>query len=204
MIELIKNILNSPAGSFAFVFSFIVLAFWMCHWITKKLTKINTEHDHLTNNVNSAVGNIDKIRRDLAYIKGSIDIMQRQTSDGYTQRNSPISLTEKGKEEVSRNNLDILVERNWDAIYRLMDKEVESKNPYDIQRYCLETAATEPEKLFADSDVALIKELAFKNGLALMTYTNILGVLIRDKYFKQKGINIEDVDKHDPHRKIKD
>ena len=32
-----------------------------------------------------------------------------------------------------------------------------------------------------------------------MSYTNILGVLIRDKYFEQKGINVEDVDKHDPH-----
>ncbi len=201
MVDLIKEILKSPAGSFASVFAFIVFAFWLCHWVTKYLTRISTNHSHLTESLAGATGAIDEIRRDLAYIKGSIDIMQRQTSDGYTQRNSPISLTEKGREEVSRNNLDMLVDRNWDTIYRLMEKEVESKNPYDIQRYCLETAATEPGKLFADSDVALIKALAFKNGLALMTYTNILGVLIRDKYFKQKGIDIEDVDKHDPHLK---
>lgn len=32
-----------------------------------------------------------------------------------------------------------------------------------------------------------------------MSYTNILGVLIRDKYFKQKNIKIEEIDKHDPH-----
>lgn len=203
MLDFVKDALNSPAGSFAFIFAFIVLAFWACHWVTRKLTRINMEHDRLTHNINSTMGNIDEIRRDLSYIKGSIDIMQRHISDGYTQKYSPISLTEKGKEEVSRNHLDLLVDRNWDTIYRLMDKEVESKNPYDIQSFCLETAATEPKKLFVDSDVALIKELAFKNGLALMTYTNILGILIRDKYFKQKGINVEKVDKHDPHIKNK-
>jgi len=57
----------------------------------------------------------------------------------------------------------------------------------------------QPNKFFAESDVLLIKELAYKKGLALMTYTNILGVLIRDKYFRQKGIDIDDVDKHAPH-----
>jgi hypothetical protein len=33
-----------------------------------------------------------------------------------------------------------------------------------------------------------------------MTYTNMLAVLIRDKYFLIKGIAIEDVDKYDPNR----
>lgn len=199
MIEFVKQALNSPAGSFGFIFALVVLAFWLCHWVTKKLTKINTDHSHLTSNIDSTITNIDEIRRDLAYIKGSIDMMQRNYTDGYTKRNSPISLTEKGKDEVRNNKLDIIVERNWSTIYDIMEKEVVSKNPYDIQTYCIETAATEPNKFFAESDVLLIKELAYKKGLALMTYTNILGVLIRDKYFRQKGIDIDDVDKHDPH-----
>jgi glutamate synthase (NADPH/NADH) small chain len=69
----------------------------------------------------------------------------------------------------------------------------------NLEQYIIETAFAEPEKFFTEEDFLKIKSIAFKNGYALMSYTNILGVLIRDKYFEQKGINVEDVDKHDPH-----
>lgn len=200
MIEFVKELLRTPAGSFGFIFAFIVLAFWLCHWVTKYLTKINSNHGHLTDSLSSATSSIDEIRRDLAYIKGTLDIMKRNTNDGYTQRNSPISLTEKGKKEVEENGLYDLVDRNWSVIYQAIEQNVVNKNAYDIQTYCMETPATNPEKFFAESDILIIKELAFKKGLAFMTYTNMLGVIIRDKYFKQKGINIDEVDKHDPHQ----
>lgn len=199
MLELLRDIFGSEAGQFGAALALVILAFWLCHWVTKYLTRINTNHSNLAKSINSTIEHIDEIRRDISYVKGSLDLISRGHSDGYTQRQSPISLTAKGKEEVEKHRLDDIVNRNWETIYKQLEKDVISKNPYDIQAYCLETAATEPEKFFTQSDIVQIKELAFKKGLSLMTYTNILGVLIRDKYFKQKGMNIEDIDKHDPH-----
>ena len=125
--------------------------------------------------------------------------IQKTVTDGYTQRHSPVSLTEKGRAEVKESGLDKMVERNWPKICQTLDKETKSKNPYDIQSYCMENVFVSPEKFFTDEDVFYIKELAFKKGLALMTYTNMLAVLIRDKYFIQKGIDVKDVDKYDPY-----
>jgi len=36
MIELIKQCLQHPAGSFGFIFSLLTLSFFLVHWITKK------------------------------------------------------------------------------------------------------------------------------------------------------------------------
>lgn len=197
--ELIKSFLLSPFGSFGFGVGLVLAVMFLVYWVTKHTTCIKKDHSILYSQLHESHSYIDDIRRDISYIKGTIDMMQRNYTDGLTQRNSPISLTELGKKEVVDFGLDRIVERNWDTIYHQMELDVASKNPYDVQTYCIETAATEPEKFFTQNDILMIKEIAFKKGLALMSYTNILGVLIRDKYFKQKNIKIEEIDKHDPH-----
>ena len=146
-------------------------------------------------------GHIDEIRRDIAYLKGHTDRLQKTVNDGYTQKNSPISLTEKGKEEVAESRLDEIVDRNWPRINDTLQKEVLSKNPYDIQSYCMEEVFVSTEKFFEDEDFSYIKKLAFNKGLALMTYTNMLAVLIRDRYFQENGIDISEVDKFAPKEK---
>ena len=261
MVELVREILVSPAGSFGFVFGILVLAFWLVYFITKKITIINAKHDDLvekekdleertlkalekseekvdkrcslleTNGeklesrtlsalkafeegiqkkfdaiedstqrrFEQVESKIDDIRKDISYLRGFTESIQKTVTDGYTQRHSPVSLTEKGRAEVKESGLDKMVERNWPKICQTLDKETKSKNPYDIQSYCMENVFVSPEKFFTDEDVFYIKELAFKKGLALMTYTNMLAVLIRDKYFIQKGIDVKDVDKYDPY-----
>ena len=238
MIDLIKDILTSPAGSFGFVFGTLALSYWLVHFVTKKVAQIQARHDELTRNgeklesktlalfeklehsgeklenktlnllnkmeekaqikFDSFDGKIDEIRKDLAFLRGFMESVQKAVTDGYTQKHSPISLTEKGKKEVEERGLDKIVEKNWPVIFQTIEKEAVSKNPYDIQSYCMETAYISPEKFFSSDEVSYIKELAFKNGLALMTYTNMLAVLIRDKYFLVKGMNVDDVDKYAP------
>mgnify|MGYP000785736362 CR=1 FL=1 len=209
MIDLIKDILTSPAGSFGFVFGILALSYWLVHFVTKKITVINANHNHLTESLkenkdeakikfDSFEGKIDEIRKDLAFLRGFMESVQKAVTDGYTQKHSPISLTEKGKKEVEERGLDKIVEKNWPIIFQTIEKETVSKNPYDIQTYCMETAYISPEKFFTPDEVSYIKELAFKNGLALMTYTNMLAVLIRDRYFLVKGMNVDDVDKYAP------
>ena len=207
----------SPAGSFATVLLIFLLIGWIYHWIVVNITQIRSEHKNNMENNKTIIDNQDKIctklenkvddvnrlffdlLKDIAIIKGSIESLQKSSHENLTQSNSPISLTKKGLEEVNKHNLNSIVDNNWNTIYEHLEKDVTCKNPYDIQTYCIETAFAEPEKFFTEEDFLKIKSIAFKNGYALMSYTNILGVLIRDKYFEQKGINVEDVDKHDPH-----
>lgn len=37
MLDLIERILTSPAYSFGFIAGILLLAFWLVHWITKKM-----------------------------------------------------------------------------------------------------------------------------------------------------------------------
>ena len=218
--EVFKIISATFGISAAVAFAIIVLALWLTYYITKKVTIINAKHEELATGseklesrmlsmlarneenaqkkLDGVESKVDDIRKDIAFLKGFMESLQKNITDGYTQRHSPISLTDKGKAEVQASGLDKLVTNNWSTISQVLNSEVKSRNPYDIQSYCVETAFVTPEKFFSDSDVFYIKELAFKNGLALMTYTNMLAILIRDKYFAENGINVEDVDKYDP------
>ena len=196
------NFISATFGVSAAVAVVILgVAFWLTHYITKKTTEIKAQHGTLTGNVTKIEGHIDEIRRDISYLKGHTDRLQKTVNDGYTQKNSPISLTEKGKEEVAESRLDEIVDRNWLRINDTLQKEVLSKNPYDIQSYCMEEVFVSPEKFFEDEDFSYIKKLAFNKGLALMTYTNMLAVLIRDRYFQENGIDISEVDKFAPKEK---
>lgn len=220
MVELIREILVSPTGSLGFILGIITLAGWLIHYVTKNITIINHKHNDLIEKgkdleerslkalekseekiekrCSQLEAKIDDIRKDISYLRGFTESIQKTVTDGYTQRHSPVSLTKKGLAEVKQSGLDKMVDRNWSKICQTLDKETKSKNPYDIQSYCMENVFVSLDKFFTDEDVFYIKELAFKKGLALMTYTNMLAVLIRDKYFIQKGIDVKDVDRYDP------
>lgn len=197
-MDLVREILISPAGSFGFVFALLAAVFYGVHYVTKFFTMMKTEHSHFKENVDGIRGNVDEIRKDLAYMKGSIDIIRKSNPDGLTQRNSPISLTDKGKEIAENQGLINIVANNWDKIYSQISVDLTSMNPYDIQEYCIETASVDLNKFLKTEDIEKIKTLAFSNGYPLMSYTNIIGVIIRDKYFEIKGIDVSDVDKYDP------
>ena len=202
MIELIKQCLQSPAGSFGFVFSLLILAFYLVHWITKKVTTINNSHSGLSKAIEKIELNIDNIKSDLSYVKGSINILNAHIPNPTIQSKSPISLTELGERLAKEMDLQDIIIRNWDKIYDYLDKNLISKNAYDIQQFCIDTASISLDKFFIDSDIDNIKNFAFKNGNPLMYYGSMIGVMIRDAYFKQKGIDVSDVDKCEKETKV--
>ena len=75
MIETIQKILESPAGSFSFVFGIMVLAGWLIHYTTKFTTKISVEHNLLTEKTGKMEAHIDEIKKDIAFIKGAFDVV---------------------------------------------------------------------------------------------------------------------------------
>jgi len=201
MLEFIKQIFTSPEGSFGSAVAFVLFCFWAVHWITKKITIICTEHGVLTGNTVKMEGNIDDIRRDLAYLKGSFDLLKPGTQNTLMQRKSPISLTDKGKTVATDIKAEEILSKNWEKILDILNKEIADKNAYDIQQYCIESLSVEPAKFLDKESLLSLKNYAFNQGEPLQLYTRLLGIVLRDRYLKYKKIPVEEVDKYDPEAK---
>lgn len=197
MWQLIREILSTPVGSFAFVLSLMILAGWLIHYITRFITKWTCNMEGSKSTVDKVESNIDSIRADISYIKGMIGILQAN-SNPLTQSHSPIGLTEKGKKVAEEMGVVDMISNNWDHISTYIQENTKSKNAYDIQQFCIETATVSIDKFFAPEDVSRFKTFAFNAGQPIAYYGSMIGVLIRDRYFKEKSISVEDVDKHDP------
>lgn len=194
----------SPFGSLGSVFALFALAFYLVHWITKKITKITTEHNavceghrsveaKLEKTIDKSESKFDSIKTDIAIIKASLQI-----SNPLTQSHSPIGLSALGVRVARELSAQEKIEANWDRIEPIINEGTKSKNAYDIQQFCIEKAIVSPEMFFDEKSLEEIKNYAYKEGKPLSNYTNMLGVMIRDEFFKRKGINIDEIDKHDP------
>jgi len=204
MAEILKNSLLSPFGSFASILSLLLLAFWLVYWVTKKVTTINNSHDGLVKTNNKIEANIDEIRKDLSYLKGSFDFIKesfnifKKGASPMAESFSPIRLTDIGKEKSKIINAEEMIARNWDKIYDNLEENIDGKNAYDIQQYCMDTAAMYPDKFLSDADIDSIKMLAYREGNPLLYYSPLFAIPIRDKYLSIKGINVSEIDTNDP------
>jgi hypothetical protein len=198
MIDLLRDILKSDAGSFSFIFALICLVIYGVHKVTKFTTNIGADHGVLAKRVDRIETNIDEIRKDLAVVKGNIEATIA-IRDTLTKKKSPISLTDAGINIMNEYDLKNILTKNWDKILRTTN-DIEIKNPYDLQEYFIETAYLEPLKFFSKDDVDILKTVSYKTGFAFMSIARVMGILIRDAYFTHKGIAVEDVDKTDPNK----
>lgn len=189
MWEIFREIITSPAGSFGTVILFGL----MCFWLINKVSIINNEHSHMTDLFKKHDEHIDEIRKNLAVIKGQLELLSKNSND-FAQSHSPVSLTEKGKEACNTLGVDVMVNDNWQNILKVLKDEVKDKNAYDIQQYCIETASAQLEKFLKPDDVTRMKIYAYQIGAPLPTLSIIVAIIIRDRYFAEKNIPIEDVD----------
>ena len=207
MIDLIKEALGSPAGSASFVLAILVLTGWIIHYATKFATRISIEHGQLNERIDKTESsfdkrmdkiesNIDEIRKDTAYIKGAFEVAVAMPNT-YMKRKSPLMLTDLGREIAEENNLNTMVVNNWSKIDAAL-RNLKTKNPYDIQEFCLEVVFVESDKFFSPSDIEKLKLMSFKTGIPLFSIARIIGLLIRDKYFSENDIDVGEVDKFDP------
>ncbi len=108
-----------------------------------------------------------------------------------------LSLTDKGKELADNIHADAMIESNWENIRSQIDKSVTDKNAYDIQQYCIETMAVEPDALLSKDDVLLLKQYAYRTGRSVQYISIVPALKIRDRYFAERNIAIGDIDKYD-------
>ncbi|MDR2358380.1 MAG: hypothetical protein LBD87_01085 [Prevotellaceae bacterium] len=196
---ILKDILGSPVGSFAFVVSIVGAIVWVVHYVTKFVTKISVRYDSFKEETDKTRTHIDEIRKDLAIVRGNIEAAIA-IKDTLTRRKSPVSLTDTGQKIVQDFKLFDIVAKNWDKITKATN-DICSKNPYDLQEYFIDTSYLEPEKFFSDKDIDELKIISFKGGFTFMSIARVMGILIRDEYFKRHEINIDDIDKYKPAEK---
>lgn len=192
-MEVIQLILGSPAGSFGFAFAIL----FAIGWGIKRITEFTTKWNMKESSINKIETKVDSLSNDMAYVKTQLNLMS-SSANSLTQSHSPISLTDLGKKIAEEMNIETIISDNWENIFNYIDENVCSKNAYDIQQFCIETATTRLEKFFSQENLSKIKMFAYNAGKPLAFYGSMIGVIIRDKYFEQKGINPALVDKHTP------
>lgn len=217
MWNVVKQILVSPAGSFASVFGLVVLVGWFMFWLHGRFVLLIANHKALSDacadtksHADNACDRLDKrieaLRDDMHEVKGEIQYIKStlnsilnaaQTQNSQTpfvKAHSPLSLTESGLAASKEMNLDLAVATNWESIKNRMDAEIADKNPYDIQTYCLEKIPVNPESYLDSASLERMKLYAFRNGRTLFDCLKVVGILVRDAYFKAHGIPIESLD----------
>lgn len=192
MFDILKDALKSPAGSFGFIFAILMLAFWLVYKFSHYNTKFKS--------VEKLEDNIDKIKDDISSIKGFMDVFKNQNNP-FAKANSPVSLTPEGVRVSTELNAEKMVMSHWEEIIKMFSAKLNEKpNPYDIQQCSIKIGA-ELLKILTPAELNSLKTYAYKNGHSLSNYDIVFGVIIRDHYFKIKGIDLSEVDKHDPAQK---
>ena len=188
---LIKEILGSPGGSFASVASVAFLVILGSVKLGGIIEKYKV--------VDKLDGAIDNIRQDIASIKGFMETI-RNRNTGFAQRNSPISLTDSGKEVSKSINAEKIISLKWDSILKTIKTRIkDDDNPYTIQEVCFNIGKNY-STIASPDDMNMIKNIAFKEGRELFDYDIIFGIEIRDKYFKDCDIKVSEIDNHDPNK----
>jgi hypothetical protein len=196
MWDLIKDILGSASGSFAFVFALLVLSWWVVHYLTEFRTKYREEHGQFSKWIDRTESSIDKIKEDVIIIKGQIEVALA-LKDPYAKKRSPVSLTPLGLQMVADHGLDAMVADNWQKISSAIQKSGAS-NPYDIQEFCFETAFVRPNAFLSEKDFDKLKLISYQTGARLFSVARVVGILVRDRYFKENGIDVGEIDQHAP------
>jgi hypothetical protein len=137
---------------------------------------------------------IDSIKDTLASVKAIADLLY-QREQKTVQSQSPITLTKIGTDIGDAISADIKINDHWAQIREKLATKG-PKNPYDIQMVAMEIARDCFDQLFSKEEKDEIKLEAYKRGINLLEIYPILGVKIRDRYFKEEKIRVEEVDKH--------
>ncbi|MDR2119390.1 MAG: hypothetical protein LBP64_00765 [Tannerella sp.] len=208
MLDLLRDILKSDAGSFGFVIALFGLIIYAVYYVTRFTTKISVEHDGTEKRANRIEEAIDKLKDSVVLIKGDLTGIKEQLNrmsnnragnNPFTLSQSPVALTQTGKEMAGRLQIARRMAANWSRIYAAIETKVKDKNPYDIQQFCIERATVNLSDFFTEEDVREIKQVAFEEGVSVELFGSLIGVMVRDAYFKEKGINTNEADAHTPH-----
>ncbi len=141
----------------------------------------------------------DKKIDDLQKMSAKIDIIYQRVIPNFPIKSqSPISLTESGREIMKEIHAEKIFERILPTIQDEFKKEFSEKNAYDIQTRAMAYAEENIESKLTSEEIIKVKNAAFTRGLMKDDILAIFGLLLRDKTLEDFNIPVSDVDKHAP------
>jgi len=164
----------------------------------ESITDIRVDVQLMKTDLGAMKVDLGTMKFDMDTIKNSIFGVQNQFAKAY----SPIDLTDLGKAVASEMAIYDKIDVNWDTTVRLIEGKIASENPYDIQEACFELAKVSLDEILKPEDLEFLKTYAFNKGRPISSYSIVIGIVIRNKYFAHKDIDISEIDKHDPLKKV--
>ena len=134
-----------------------------------------------------------------ATISGMIQIFMQtlQGKNPIIEANSPIQLTPYGQKLASKLNLDGYINERWEDISEKIEKCAGFGNPYDIQQCCFDYVFKNPEAVLSEEGYNNAKLMAFSTGDPVLGILQAAAIIVRDKYFAEHNIEIDDIDIYD-------
>lgn len=149
------------------------------------------------NKVNTCVTDISDLQKEIKEIRDKVISCETTLfKEPLLTRKSPVNLSERGEKVLIDSKGKYFVDNN----YSELKKSVEERTPqtsYDIQ----EVSRTVIEGLRNDPRINDIKDYLFKEGMRLEEIIDVLGIYLRNKILKEKGISIDDIDKYTQSKK---
>ncbi|MDH6343153.1 hypothetical protein M2480_001779 [Parabacteroides sp. PFB2-12] len=164
-----------------------------------KIEKLPCEkHGDKMEALRTEVSKIDAVNAKIDGLLLAIQALQQNKEKAIVMAQSPIKLTPYGEQLAKELKFEFYVDQNWDNIHANIEANSTSMNPYDIQQLCFNFVVSNPEAVLTDEGYNNLKTKAFAIGVASVSLLQGASIIIRDKYFKEHGISLEEVDKHDP------
>jgi len=134
-----------------------------------------------------------ELSTELTKCSTKIDERTRSYASTLTKVESPVSLSNMGKDLVSRSGADkFVLDNQTDLIDKIRTKTPHSA--YDVQTFAREVV----EEIQNESRFKPLKDFAFKEGLDLDPIFIVMGIYLRDIALPILGYRLEEVDHSDP------
>lgn len=166
--------------------------------------KIDASVERLDRKIDKSVKRLDKkidknaeksdkrhaiIMQELGRISGYL--LKKQNEKPIALKNSPLKLTDRGKNISASIKAPECIDEVWEKILediasRKLNKE---SNPYDLKKACFDIGYNYTSFIKA-SRLDNIKLYAVKNDHELYDFDLIFSILIRERYFKEHEIDI--------------
>ncbi len=130
------------------------------------------------------------IKETINDLKTTID----NQSDPAFSSHSPVNLNERGKKWLVESGIKEYLDLHKSALMKICE-EKKGTNPYEVQKHIFKTFDTlEFELNFEDK----LKKFAFEEGTTMNIMRRVAAIYFRTLCLNEFGMNIEDIDKHDP------
>ena len=76
----------------------------------------------------------------------------------------------------------------------------EGLNEYQIQQTCVNFALMQLQDLLQPEKLNKLQSTAFNEGVPIQTVLNVIGIELRDAVFRDRGLKVDQIDKHSPEK----